>query len=283
MKRATRIFSTLALVVAFLLICYQGLVYLLGRHFGVHYFDDRLLYLVNTMVILLAFMGVLPYFKKIRPLLVLVGFLLMLQGLMLFLGANHYAVVFTSPAKSNTFMLQVDKRTGKATYQRNLYYQFPKLQKVLSKPAKENNYWNLSINADALAYTMSDNYNISWPSDSLAVFTYETLDGGKAQFVRSYDQSTAQVSEEKIIGKWRSQEGQTRLDATSSTYQLQLEDQLVTLDPTYSQAGTSTSRTYTDSQGSALCTVVLTDDDHLFVVSADLNHSTSYQLTRVSQ
>lgn len=274
MKKTVKIFANICTLLAVLLLLAQGCYLFLAHRYDIHYIYDSLFFVINCFILLFAFLGFVPYVKTKRPLIVLAGFLLIFQGSVLFVGMDHQVVVSSSPKETNTFMLRIDKRTGFAAYQRNLYYQWPQVQAFLPKPTLNNRYLAFSTDAEQLAYPVGSAYKIDWPTEEMAVFSYQTQDGGNAQFIRSYSADTAYPVETglspAIIGNWQSTDGNSQLKAQGNPYLLTIGDQELTLNPSYQISFSQFASVYTDAQGNALCALILNSSkDKLTIIPAD--------------
>ncbi|MGX7199570.1 hypothetical protein ACWOEH_06785 [Enterococcus nangangensis] len=269
MKRLTKIAATLPLLFSLALALLQ-LVYLYVQHaLALHYIWDGLFYLMNILIILLALLGILPFIHKKLLASLLAGVLLVLQVVLFFFGTASTTITSTSPDGENIFILQQSKATGELTYQRSVYYEWPQLQTKLGTPSSKNYYWFLAKDAEYLTYPAKKG-KVFWLTPDVAVFNYQTPDGSHEQFMRGYQDFAASNMSTfaPLIGTWSAADG-TTLQGGGATYPLTVAGNTYTLDPTYAKVYSDQMIVFHETNGNAICALVVKDDSTLSLLMTD--------------
>lgn len=278
MNKARSYLTTTAFVLAFLLLLLQGLLAVFRYWFQLEFNNPLLFYGINVGIICLATVAIAPYINR-RIFLVLSGILLVLQGVALYFGAQTRSIVSESPDGTHLFMAQAEPN-GHLTYRRDLYYQIPQLQSFLPVPSLTTARYSLSANGGGLNYPLGADYKIDWVDD-YAIFSYETPDGGLAQYVRSYEDSEQQTSEDwipQIINNWST--SGVSLEAQGLPYELHLPLETLKLNPDYLSV-TGKAGSFTDEQGNALGTLIISEDgSQVTYVPADPHDKKMYTMNK---
>lgn len=281
MKKQRSVLTTIAFVLAFLLLFVQGILAVFRYWFQLEFNNPLLFYGINVGIVCLATLAIAPYINR-RILFVLSGILLVLQGFAMYVGAGTRSIASESPDGTHLFLVQAQPN-GQLTYRRDLYYQIPQLQRFLPVPSLTTAPYSLSANGGGLNYSLGDDYKIDWVDD-YAIFSYETPDGGLAQYVRDYDDNGQQTSEDwipQIINNWTGSDA--TLAAQGLPYDLRLSKETIALNPDYLDV-TGKAGSFTDEQGNALCTLILSEDgNQVTYIPANPRQKTTYMMTTVNK
>ena len=249
MKKQRSVLTTIAFVLAFLLLFIQGILAVFRYWFQLEFNNPLLFYGINVGIVCLATLA---------------------------------SIASESPDGTHLFMVQAQPN-GQLTYRRDLYYQIPQLQQFLPVPCLTTAPYSLSANGGGLNYPLGDDYKIDW-LDDYAIFSYETPDGGLAQYVRDYDDNGQQASEDwipQIINNWTGSDA--TLAAQGLPYDLRLAKETIALNPDYLDV-TGKAGSFTDEQGNALGTLILSEDgNQVIYVPANPRQKTTYTMTTVNK
>lgn len=186
---------------AILGIIMQTIYFTLGTEYRMEYIIDSLVYVVNGIIIVLAFLGVLILTGRKSKLgkgcAVILGiiFLINIAFALINDNENKQTIIDLSPRFKKMLILKYDKDNGKVYYYRNQILWFARPHSIFP-------------------YTVENDVKTQWLADDICAITYQSPDDGKVhQFVATYGDRgngiTTPYVYNLITGEWMGSENST--------------------------------------------------------------------------
>ncbi|MCR8849308.1 hypothetical protein NQ095_12880 [Rossellomorea sp. SC111] len=202
MKPTKKRIGRLLFILSIILFIFQMGYLFLNDTYNLEYIDNRLFYVVNTLIVAgmaasIFLLFIIPKTWKIISSVTAVILILLQGGLILNHGQQTKQIVSFSPDMKNQFVLKEDRKTGEAVYYRTYYRFFARPKEVLP-------------------YETQGKFKLKWLENDIATLTYRASDNSIHQYIGTYGARDSGISYTyvgpTIQGQWKGNDA--RIDCT---------------------------------------------------------------------
>lgn len=166
------ILGWLLFLMAMGLFCIQMGYLLLHNRLQMEYIDHRLFYIINLMIVICLFVGLILLFTLKRKFIgigasILGLFIILNITLLIQSNQETSGIVSVSPDFKHVFSINNDLKQDEAIYYKSYYG-------IFARPKER------------LSVAITDDYDVKWLANDVAVFTYRTINNNVQAFVGTY-------------------------------------------------------------------------------------------------